>query len=159
MKKNATIFLQVVIIIIGITALGIMIWFPLTEGRAVNLDLFSIYADPFIIYGYVVSIAFFVALHQAFKLFGYIRQNKLSSPSSVKALRIIKYCAIILSVSIVMAVLYITIFHNKDDDPAGFVAIGILATFISIIIVTMATVFERTLQNPVDIKPDNDLTV
>ena len=55
MKKSSTIFLQVVIVLIGIVALAIMTRFPLTEGRAVNLDLFSIYSDPFIIYGYVVS--------------------------------------------------------------------------------------------------------
>ena len=159
MKKSSTIFLQVVIVLIGIVALAIMIRFPLTEGRAVNLDLFSIYSDPFIIYGYVVSIAFFVALYQAFKLLGYIGQNKVFSLSSVKALRTIKYCAIVLSASIVMAVLFIMTSHNKDDDPAGFIAVGILTTFISVVIATAAAVFERTLQNAVDIKSENDLMV
>ena len=159
MKKSSTIFLRVVIAALGIVALAIMVRFPLTEGRAVNLDLFSIYADPFIIYGYVVSIAFFVALYQTFKLLGYIGQNKVFSISSVRALRNIKYCAIILSASIVMAVLFIMTSHNKDDDPAGFIAIAILTTFISIVIATTATVFERTLQNAVDIKSENDLTV
>src|SRR3989344_5870215 len=91
MKKSSTIFLQVVIVLIGIVALAIMIRFPLTEGRATNLDLFSIYADPFIIYGYLASIAFFVALYQALKLLGYIRQNKVFSLESVRSLRTIKY--------------------------------------------------------------------
>ena len=159
MKKSSTIFLQVVIVLIGIVALAIMIRFPLTEGRAVNLDLFSIYSDPFIIYGYVVSIAFFVALYKAFKLLGYIGQNKVFSLGSVKALRTIKYCAIVLSISIVMAVLFIMTSHNKDDDPAGFIAMGILTTFISIVIATAAAVFEKTLQSAVDIKSENDLTV
>lgn len=58
MKRISTVFLQAVIILIGIVALVILIWFPLTEGRATNLDLFSIYADPFILYGYGASIAF-----------------------------------------------------------------------------------------------------
>ena len=159
MKKSSTIFLQVVIVLIGIVALGIMIRFPLTEGRATNLDLFSIYADPFIIYGYAVSIAFFVALYKAFKLLGYIGQNKVFSLGSVKALRTIKYCAIVLSISIVMAVLFIMTSHNKDDAPAGFIAMGILTTFISIVIATAAAVFEKTLQSAVDIKSENDLTV
>ena len=159
MKRSSTIFLQVVIVLIGIVALIIMIRFPLTEGRAVNLDLFSIYSDPFIMYGYVASIPFFVALYQAFKLLGYIGQNKVFSLSSVKALRTIKYCATILSASIVMAVLFIMTSHNKDDDPAGFIAMGILTTFISIVIATAAAVFERTLLNAVDIKSENDLTV
>ena len=156
MKKSSTIFLQVDIVALGIVALAIMIRFPLTEGRAVNLDLFSIYSDPFIMYGYLASIPFFVALYQAFTLLGYIQQNKVLSLSSVKALRNIKYCAIILSASIVMAVLFIMTSHNKDDDPAGFIAIGILTTFISIIIATAAAVFERTLQSAVDIKSAKD---
>jgi len=159
MKRGSTTFLRVVVVLIGIVALAIMIRFPLTEGRAANLDLFSIYADPFILYGYVASIAFFVALYQAFKLLGYIGQNKVFSLNSVKALRTIKYCAITLSISIVMAALYIRIFHAKDDDPAGFIAIAILATFTSIVIATAAAVFERTLQSAVDIKSENDLTV
>jgi len=158
MKKSSTIFLQVVIVLIGIVALAIMIRFPLTEGRAVNLDLFSIYSDPLIVYGYLASIAFFVALYQAFKLLGYIGQNKVFSLGSVKALRNIKYCAIILSVSIVIAILYIRLFAG-GDDPAGPTAIGILTTFISIVIATAAAVFERTLQSAVDIKSENDLTV
>ncbi len=159
MKRSSTIFLQVVIVLIGIVALGIMIRFPLTEGRAVNLDLFSIYADPFIIYGYLASIAFFVALYQAFKLLGYIRHNNVFSLNSVKALKSIKYCAIILGVLIVMAAVYIRMFHAQDDDPAGFIAIAIVATFISAVVATAAAVFERTLQSAIDIKSENDLTV
>ncbi len=159
MKRSSTIFLQVVIVLIGIVALAIMIRFPSTEGRAVNLDLFSIYSDPFIIFGYLVSIPFFVALYQGFKLLGYIGRNKVFSLSSVKALRTIKYCAIIQAVLIVTTALYIRIFHAKDDDPAGFIAIAILATFVSAVIATAAAVFERTLQNAVDIKSENDLTV
>ena len=145
--------------LIGIVALIIMIRFPLTEGRAINLDLFSIYADPFIVYGYLASIPFFVALYQAFKLLGLIRQNKVFSLSSVKILRTIKYCAIILSILIVMAVLYIMTSHNKDDDPAGFIAMGILTTFISIIIATVASVFEGILQKAINIKSENNSTV
>ena len=159
MKKRSTIILQVVLVALGIVALATMIRFPLTEGRAVNLDLFSIYSDPFIIYGYIVSIAFFVALYQAFKLLGYIGQNKVFSLNSVKALRTIKYCAIVLGILIVMAGIYIRIFHAKGDDPAGFLAMCVVTTFISIVIATATAVFERTLQSAVDIKSENDLTV
>ena len=159
MKKSSTIFLQGVIVLISIVALGLMIRLPLTEGRAANLDLFSIYADPFILYGYVASIAFFVALCQAFKLLGYVGQNKVFSLDSVKALRTIKYCATTLCVLIVMAGLYIRMFHAVDDDPAGFLALCIVTAFISAVVATAAAVFERTLQSAVDMKSENDLTV
>jgi hypothetical protein len=159
MKRISIIFLQAAIVLIGIVALAILIRFPLTEGRAANLDLFSIYFDPFILFGYAASIAFFVALYKAFKLLGYIGQNKVFSPSSVKALKSIKYCAIVLSIFIVTAGLYIRIFHSKEDDPAGFLAICIVTTFVSIVVATAAAIFEKILQNAIDMKSENDLTI
>ena len=156
MKPRSTVFLQAVIVLIGIVTLAIMIRFPLTEGRAENLDLFSIYLDPFILYGYAASIAFFIALYKAFKLLGYIAQNKVFSLNSVKALRRIKHCAIVLSILIAAAGIYTRIFHAKDDDPAGFLAICILTTFVSIIVATAVAVFEKILQNGMDIKSENE---
>ena len=159
MKRISTVFLQAVILLIGIVALAILLWFPLTEGRAANLDLFSIYFDPFILYGYAASIAFFVALYNAFKLLGYIGQNKVFSSNAVKTLKSIKYCAIVLSILIVLAGLYIRLFHNKEDDPAGFLAICIVTTFVSIVVATAAAIFEKLLQNAIDMKSENDLTI
>jgi hypothetical protein len=159
MKRISIIFLQAVVVLIGIVSLAILIRFPLTEGRAQNLDLFSIYADPFILYGYASSFVFFVALYKAFKLLGYIGQNKLFSLNSVRTLRSIKYCAIIFTILIVLAGLYIRIFHSKDDDPAGFLAMCMVMTFISIAFATALAVFEKILQNAVDMKAENDLTI
>lgn len=159
MKRIPILFLKGVIVLIGIVALSIMIRVPLTEGRAEHLDLFSIYTDPFILYGYASSIAFFVALYKAFKLLGYIGQNKLFSQHSIRTLRSIKYCAIISSITIVMAGVYIRIFHHKDDDPAGFLGLCIILTFISIAVATAMAVLEKILQNAVDMKSENELTI
>ena len=159
MKRISIMFLQAVIVLIGVVALIIMIRFPLTEGRAKNLDMFHVYADPFILYGYASSIVFFVALYKAFKLFGYIGQNRVFSLSSLETLKSIKYCAIVLCVLIMIAGLYIKIFHNKEDDPAGFLALCIVATFGSIVVATTAAIFEKILQNAIDMKSENDLTI
>ena len=159
MKRSSTIFLQAVIVLIGVVALVMMIQLPRLEGRAANLDLFSIYADPFILYGYAASIAFFVALYKAFRLLGFIGQDKVFSPDSVRALKSIKYCAIVFAALIVMAGLYIMISHPEDDDPAGFLAMCIVTTFVSIVIATAAAIFEKILQNAIDMKSENDLTI
>lgn len=154
MKKSSILFLQAVIVLIGIVTLFIMIRLPLTEGRATNLDLFSIYADPLILYIYVASIPFFIALYKVFKLLGYIGQNEAFSLNAVSTLRSIKYCAIALSILIVIAGVYIRIFHNKQDDPAGFIALCIVTTFVSLVVATAVAVFEKILQNGVDIKSE-----
>ena len=158
LKQGSTLFLRIVISLIGIVTLAGLIWFPQIEGRAANLDLFSIYKDPLIIYGFIASIPFFVALYHGFMLLGYVDKNQVFSQSAVKAIRNIKYCAITLSGFIVLGILYIRLFAN-GDDPAGPTAVGIFTTFTSIVIATAAAVFERLLQNAVDIKSENDLTV
>jgi hypothetical protein len=158
LKQGSTLFLKIVISLIGIVTLAGLIWFPQTEGRAANLDLFSIYADPLIIYGFLASIPFFVALYHGFKLLGYVDQNKVFSEAAVKAVRNIKYCAVILSGFIVLGILYIRLFAH-GEDAAGPTALGMFTTFASIVIATAAAVFERLLQNAVDLKSENDLTV
>jgi hypothetical protein len=159
MKKASIVFLQGVVVLIGIVVLTFLIVFPQTEGRAKDLDLLSIYMDPFILYGYAASIAFFVALYHAFRLLGYIGQNKVFSLNSVNALKRIKYCAMILGASIVLAGLVIRFTHNEDDDPAGFLAMCIITTFGTAVMATAAAIFEKILQNAVDMKSENDLTI
>jgi DUF2975 family protein len=46
----------------------------------------------------------------------------------------------------------------NSDDPIGPTALGIFTTFASLVIATAAAVFERPLQNAVNIKSENDLT-
>jgi len=150
--KQASIFLQGVIVLIGIGALAIMIRFPLSEGRAANLDLFSIYTDPFILYGYAASTPFFLALYKVFKLTGYAGQNKAFSLNSVRALRNIRYCSVVLAILIVMTGLFIRIFHHENDDPAGFLVMCILAAFVCIAVAASAVVFEKILQNGIDLQ-------
>ena len=160
MKKSSTIFLQVVIVLIGIGALALILWEPRIEGRNADATLFEIYfKDPFLAYAYIASIAFFMALYQAFRLLGYIGRNEIFSQRSVKALRTIKYCAITLIAFIVGAEAYFFIIVSGKDDIAGGVMMGLLMIFVSVVIATAASVFERIVQNAVDIKSENDLTV
>jgi hypothetical protein len=158
MNRRSTIFLQVVIVLVGIGALALMLWEPHIEGRNVHATLFQIYfQDPFLAYAYIASIPFFVALYQAFKVLGYARQNKVFSQEAVKALRTIKYCALAIIGFVAVSVIFM-IFGDLDDRPAG-VFMRILITFPSIVVATAAAMFERILQNAVDKKSENDLTV
>ena len=58
-----------------------------------------------------------------------------------------------------VAGLFIRLTHNTEDDPAGFLAIGIVTTFVAIVVATAVAVFEKLLQNAIDMKSENDLTV
>ena len=159
MKRSSTIFLQIVIVLIGIGALALMLWEPHIEGRNAHATLFEIYfKDPFLAYAYIASIPFFIALYHAFKVLEYVRHNKTFSQATVKALRTIKYCAIAIIGFVAVSVIFIMFQADKDDRPAG-IFMRILIAFPSIVIATAAAMFERILQNAVDIKSENDLTV
>src|SRR5213082_1899298 len=157
-KRGSTVFLQIVIALIGIGALALVLWEPHLEGRNAHATLFEIYfKDPFLAYAYIGSIPFFVALYQAFKVLAYVRQNKTFSQATVKALGTIKYCAIAIIGFVAVGVIFM-MFGDREDRPAG-VFMRILITFPSIVVATAAAMFERILQNAVDIKSENDLTV
>src|SRR5262245_55055584 len=161
MKRSSTYFLQLVIVLIGISALALLLWEPHLEGRNKHATLFEIYfKDPLLALVYAGSVPFFIALYQAFKVLGYVGQNKVFSPPAVKALRTIKLCALAIIGFVVVEEIFILLMNNRDNDnPGAPIFMGVLIIFPSIVVATVAAMFERILQNAVDIKSENDLTV
>ena len=160
MKQSSTLFLKVVLCLVATGTLVGMLWFPQLEGRAANLDLVGIYSDPFIIYIYIASSPFFIGLYQAFKLLNLIDANRAFSQSAVNTLKNMKFASLSLIVFIALALLYIHFApHGADDDLAGPTMLGICMTLAFAVIATAAGVFQKLLQNAVDLKSENDLTV
>ena len=158
MKLGATLFLQAVLILIGIGAVALLVWEPRIEGRNIHATVFAIYfKDPFLAYAYVASILFFVGLYQAFKVLGFAGRNEEFSEAAVRSLRTIKYCAIAIIGFVVGGEVIIML--GDSDDRAGGVFIGILITIASIVVATAMAVLERALRNAVDMKSENDLMV
>ena len=145
MKRAQTIFLQAIIIVIGTGALTFLLWEPHVEGRNAHATLFQIYFnDPFLAFAYVGSTPFFVALYQAFRLLGYVRQDKIFSEASIKALRRIKYCA--LAIIVFVAIGEIFILSSNSDDHAPGVMMGVVITFGSIVTAAAASTLEGILE-------------
>src|SRR5256885_14523712 len=155
MKRGSTIFLQVVIALLGVGVLALLLWEPQVEGRNVNATLFEIYfKDPFLAYIYLAFVPFFDGLYQALKILGYARRNEIFFQRSVRALRIIKYCALTTAIFILGAEAYLFIFIRGKDDITGGVMIGAFVVLVSAVIGTAAGGFNRILQNAVEIKSE-----
>ena len=160
MKRGSTTFLQIVVVLFGLGVLALLLWEPQLEGRNVHATQFEIYfTDPFLAYIYLAFVPFFIGVYQVFRLLGYARRNEMFSERAVRSLRTIKYCASATAVFIIGALAYIWIFVRGTDDIAGGVAMGLFITFVSAVTATVAALFERILQNAVDIKSENDLTI
>jgi len=160
MKIATTLFLKIAVILMAIPVLALCIFLVPELGKlaAKLLPSFSTIKYIVSIIFYASSIPFYFALYQAFQLLQYIDQNKAFSVLSVKSLKKIKYCAIIISSLHVLALPLFYLFAEVDDAP-GVVFVGLLVPFASMVIAVFAAVLQRLLQEAVDIKSENDLVV
>lgn len=154
MKRSSTLFLKSVVYLIGIFILALCL-FILPMG--IMTDQVGYYR-PILLGLYVPAVPFFFALYQAIKLLGYIDNDKAFSDLSVAALKNIKYSAAVISALFTTGLPYIYYAADRDDAP-GVLAIGLVIAFASLVIASAAALFQRLLQNAVDIKSENDLTV
>jgi hypothetical protein len=158
MKRCSTIFLRIAVIFIGIPVLALCIFgVSWLANNPVNPDYAHI-LYPVLIGIFVSAIPFFVALYQVLKLLSYIGKNKAFSELSVKALKNIKYCAIVISTLYVVMMPFVYLIAEKDDAP-GLIIMGMVPIFASMIIAVFAAVLQRLFQDAIDIKSENDLTI
>ena len=137
MNRGLTIFLQGVTVILGVFMFVFLLWEPHLEGRNVDATLFEIYfRDPFLVYVYVASLSFFMALYQVFRALGYMRANKVFSLATVKALRMIRYSALSLAAFAIGVEGYLFVVRRGEDDIAG----GAVLIFF-VMVISVATAF------------------
>ena len=154
MKQGSTLFLRLAVALIGAAVLAICI-FALPQGIA--SDNTGGYR-PILLGLYVPAIPFFFALYQTLKLLHYIDEGTAFSALSVKALKNIKHCAILIGLLFSVSLPYIYLVADADDAPGVF-AIGLVIPFASFVIAVFAAVLQRLLQSAINIKSENDLTV
>lgn len=153
MKKGSTLFLKSVIYLIGLAVLALCV---IIGGVTIsgNAGMFL----PILLVMFITAIPFFFALYQGMLLLGYIEKNVAFSDLSVTAIKNIKYCAFTISVLYAAAMPLVVIVAEKDDAP-GAVVIGLVFIFAPLITGVFAAVLQRLLQNAIEIKSENDLTV
>ncbi|MCL6662541.1 DUF2975 domain-containing protein [Paenibacillus amylolyticus] len=158
MKRGTTIFLKLAVLLIGVPVLALCIFgIPWLANNPVNPN----YAGalyPIVIIMYVSVIPFIIALYQAFRLLSYIDKNEAFSLMSVKSLKTIKYCAIVISSLYFVMLPFVYVVAEKDDAP-GLILMGMVPIFASLVIAVFSAVLQRLLQEAIDIKSENDLVV
>jgi len=159
-KQVSTLFLKGAICVIGLGVLAFCIFAipAISSGVGVEWPRLAYLKYPILILGYLSAVPFFFALHQALKLLSYIDKKTAFSDSSVRALKYIKYCGIVMSILYLASLPIIFQIADADDAP-GLVVIGMLMTAAPIVVAVFAAVLQKLLQNAIDIKSENELTV
>ncbi|WP_341278690.1 DUF2975 domain-containing protein [Paenibacillus sp. FSL H8-0537] len=160
MERGTTLFLKAAVIVMGIPVLALCI-FMVPEIANFIAELYPDHAYlKYLVFIdlYAAAIPFYFALYQALKLLSYIDHNKAFSELSVRVLKNIKICAIMISSLYVVGMPLFYLIAEKDDAP-GIIVIGLVMIFASLVIAVFAAVLQKLLKEAIDIKSENDLTV
>lgn len=159
MREVTTLFLKIAVFIIGLAVLALCIFLmPHMANFAAKLypNIAPMKYLVFIVM-YGAAVPFYFALYQAFNLLRYIDENTAFSELSVKALKNIKCCAITISGLYVLGLPLFRFIAKKVDPPIGLM--GLIIIFTSLVIAVFAAILQRLLQEAINIKSENDLTV
>ncbi|WP_227396607.1 DUF2975 domain-containing protein [Jeotgalibacillus aurantiacus] len=159
MKKGSTIFLKLVLFVMALVV-GVFCAFALAPfaWNVADDPVFGIWLLLIIGAMYVTVVPFFIALFQSFKLLGYIDRNEAFSSLSVAALKKIKICAFVISLIYVMTMPFFYAVAELDDAP-GVILVGAVLVGASFVVGVFAYLLQMLLNNAIEIKTENDLTV
>lgn len=158
-KRGSTTFLKLIIFLAGIAVLALCIFLVPRLANFASNSYPNIAAMKYLVFivMYGAAVPFYIALYQAFNLLRYIDNNTAFSELSVKALKNIKYCAITISGLYVLGMPLFHFIARKVDPPFGF--LGLIIIFASLVIAVFAAILQQLLQEAINIKSENDLTV
>lgn len=160
MKKGSTLFLRGAVGIMGLIVLILCIFVAPEIGKGIAEEyLYLPFAQYPIIFGlYITAIFFYGALYQTLKLLSLIDANKAFSEESVVCLKNIKYCGIGIGILYACGLPLIFMVADKEDAP-GMIPMWGIITMTPIVIAVFAAVLQKLLQNAIEVKSENDLTV
>ena len=107
---------------------------------------------------YLAAIPFYIALVQTLKLLRYIDTNQAFSERSVRALRVIKGCALSIA-GLYTACLPAIFYIAEQEDAPGLGMVGLIIILAATSVAVFAGVLQKLLRNAIDLKAENELTV
>ncbi|MBA2176740.1 DUF2975 domain-containing protein [Halobacillus locisalis] len=158
MRKTTILSLKISLVLIGLVIMILSIFvLPSLADSVVQVGPeFSYLKAPVFLGIYITNIPFFYALFQAFQLLRYIEQKQAFSSVTVLALKKIKWCAYaILSLYIVGSTFLMS---HSAFHPSLWV-IGGAIMFASVVIAVFVQLLQGLLNNAMEIKEENELTV
>lgn len=169
MLRGATFLMRAAVLFIGIIVLVFSIMlFPeisreskiIAETASSQISSWFAYVNYVFLAGlYAMTIPFFFALYQTLKLLGYIDQKKAFSPLSVRVLKNIKYCAAAICALYMAGVMPLVYCLAELDDAPGLILIALVIGLSPFTIAAFASILQKLLQEAIDIKSENDLTI
>lgn len=160
MKSVSTLFLKTAVFVLSLPMVLFCLFLIPEVGRATADLLPTFKASKYVVWAllYTSVIIYFIGLYQAFQLLRCIDQGKAFSVSSVRKLQVIKRCAGTISILHLCVLPSFYLFAEFDDAP-GVIFVGLIVPFASLVIAVFAALLQRLLQEAIEMKSENELTI
>jgi archaellum biogenesis protein FlaJ (TadC family) len=162
MNRSSTLFWKVIICGVAAVMVAGLFGLPAMVGQETVKDrpgaAYVIYL--FLTYAIVISVPFFVAVLQGFRLLTYLNTDQGVSESSAGALRQIKISAFAITVLLIAGIVGLMILsRGKGEDITGVVAPALLLTIAACAVAAIAGAFQKRVQRAVDARSEDDAAV
>lgn len=157
-KRASTLFLRGVLLLMtaGMIALYVFGLPEMAETEAAQDPETAYLQHPFLILAYLFFSPVLIAFYQTFKLLSYVDRGDVFSDTALKALTIIKYCALAIVLFIVLLELATILF--VDDDITHIITLGVVGTLASAVVAVFAELLRELLKDAIAMKSNKDLT-
>ncbi|WP_027963726.1 DUF2975 domain-containing protein [Halalkalibacillus halophilus] len=157
---NSSFFLKIVLILLSLPIIALAIFgFPfIAEAVAESFPQIGTLEVLVMGYLYVITFPYFLALFQSYRLLTLIDGKETFSDQAINALKVIKICGFWIAGMFLIAmplVVYMGSVHNAFE----IVIAGSVIIIISIVISAFAFVLQSLLDDVVNSKKENELTV
>lgn len=159
MIRNSTIFLRLAVLAIGLAVLtlGVLLFPSLWQVPDEYPRYgFAVYVVMIIIY--VTTIPYYLGLFKAWSILNMIDRGEAFATPTVKALQFVARCCAAISALYALSLPFFYLWADGDDAP-GLVVIGMIFTFVPMVVAVSMAVLQRLLHDAITLKNENDLTV
>ena len=154
LERSSTLFLKLILLIFSVAVLiicGLLLY------QIIKSDSLGYYRP--ILIGVVIStIPLLYIFYQALNLLNNIDKNLSLTDSSVKSLRIIKVCSILISLMYLIGSPFIFNAAERDDAP-GVVLINLILIIGPFSVGVFTYILQKLLINAIAYKSENELTI
>jgi hypothetical protein len=158
MKRGLSLFLKAALILMALPVLaGAAFGIYSLLRNPVNPD-YVLMLYPIFIGALLSVIPYLFALYQSFRLLNYIDRDAAFSGQSVSTLQKIKISAFLFSMVYILIAPFVYITAEVSDTPE-LIIMGMVPIFASLVIGMFAAVLQKLLNEIINIKSENELTV
>lgn len=160
MKSASTLFLKTAVFVLSLPMVLFCLFLIPEVGQATADLLPAFEGSKYVVWIllYASVVIYFIGLYQAFQLLRYIDQGRAFSVLSVRKLQIIKRCAATISILHLCVLPSFYLFAEFNDAP-GVIFVGLIVPFASLVIAVFAALLQKLLQEAIEMKSENELTI